>query len=1650
MAAQFADTVGLLPLDDMSGGQRPPPPPPTPAPPVGTIPWRLLLWLLIGAIAIVGLIVGAIALAQDGKRGPPGPPGSSMPTPSPMPTASVTPSPLPAGCDIYGDTICADTIEVIDILAENITAESTCTPALMHTQSGMLSPHWSMQIMQGAGIPVPLPSPSYPVTEYPLNELGTGIALPDATSVQTTTGMKITADGISVSLIDVDGLVTFQLGQEDPFTNGANSGGLSPGNGQHSGVVFSPIVSSLSAGAFGIKFSYKMYVSSETDFDFFTASSELGTVQYSGFGNSTHPYLIFSGQAQAVIGSEASFIFSKDGLFRQGVDACRLQIFNLTAIPVPLPSPLGTEGITLSVPSNLSEYECKTIKLCAKDGYMHRLNLTGSGRSFDVSGQYTEMIFVNGGPCCVEINAPDSQRLAVDTSHTNCVHFCKAGGTACTTSLNKLSDKHAVLEITSNVVMPSSHTMILMKSPASLLSIPCNNIADYIGRQYIVTNNGGALRKIQIVSQNLPCNVHFQLGAVPNKRIRASSIVLDASKGAFVEFTVLNENLIVVTQDKHVRRCDDDGECSTVGFQISPFAGWWASASDLELADSDSNARVTLFYIDDSDYELGNDRITIHLFEGAPKYYHQSIRGTQTFNINDFPGTWTITATINGPYELCLGNPAPYVRCGKVDPTNTSFFYFQYLPTGPGAFPGLILNEFDFSYQFLNPSMVYRRISTPYGSSRSPSLGNLDGPSLMPVTIPQIYQRGDGFTDAKFMFDYFVQTVMNTYHQDMFNTKPGGKCDGVESWEYAMSLAQEILDGKVFITETNLVRAMKTNTARGITIVETEKYHTVTPFSNVTFSGITGEWSALNDKSLRVGYNTNRVKKHLDNTIDYGSDPAQRSLHFYFEIDFDSSNLVADNVTGFWPLDGKMTVQHGPLTSDMEYKPLMDIMTFWTYNVFVESTHNFLEFPSYGGEADTFRSCRFYAETWDQVQADLNNDPFGIHKLSVSGSADASRNFEQTVKQRVNNEDVSSLYVNAFSKVWVGLYTLIGTNRLQCALNSATRSYSGLENDPNGELLFGTNGEQDTYQQLVDSPLNQHIPLENYCDRSTWMIPYWRTEGAPGSNLLGIESSASVLYPPYDGTKGAYMVGEIYNVDELPCVNCNLMFSAPLNGPCNKVSACLNVSACNDGLCESYYEYLRDTNPLVWNWYTQHTAACILNRSFTDGHSIGYFHISDTTHADPQRYMMSKAMAIPGTDAISNPRRRREAMTGVFSPLYQYLFTNQSAEAIEYDIRGNTGGSFRMQMAASEYHGTERKKAFGNNLASKGGSQQSRLRFDDLYDPYDYMSLMMNNGTRYIYPEISEANYPGSTRPGANAWILSNWQSTSGGDLFLQAFAGDNNDGNLGGGAFSYVAGNPVGTLFGCSNTFGISTPMIPESTRLFSETDGLPIAPIRMGVDVSCATLYPDGTTPSCARSQHSIPIKLDAAPGKSGSNAPPHDIETLRWPDVGYVENTRPRLSGDTRPQTPTQQSEKRDWWLEALTMQVISDLEAKKRSPPADHTDYYARVEEHRRRFAADNAIQTTNQPTVRTCSEAESSAGPATVTIGQMVFSNDGQEPTFVVDGKPIDLVNLQAIFYGYHQAQVDSNTLCQRQDGSIISASAATPIPVLETIIQHAL
>lgn len=1568
------------------------------------------------------------------SNGPVGPPGSN----APIPSASPSPSPLPPGCNSFAETVCAE-----DIVTGGITTESVCTEAYQHTASGTILPNWSVQKLSGSTPPVPPLTGGFPVTAFPLNSVALG-GLANGNTITTAQGLVITATSATISFVQIGGETMIQLGEPEPVFSGSKDL-VPPFNRQSVSLTIGFDSTLLPAGAQIAAIDYVAEYSSEAGFDFFTAS---GAAQFSvsGPGTPSNPYLNISGSISLFPGVLLTLRFTKDDLVYEGVDNCHFRIRNFRASLVPSPATFGTPGLNMVLPSNLSAYDCHEITVCAADSNVHVINLTSTGLAFNKAGDYTEMLFVGGNPCCVKMSTSStSSHVTVLTPQVSCAQFCRANGQGCTTSLDVISHSKTALSLPDTGTFPSTHELIILNGTGPTFHfIPCDLLSLYVGRRYLVTNGRANNRQISILVGNKTCGAHFQVGDPLSGRQAARRLELDADVAASVEFVVVSESLIVVTANSHIRHCDAiTGQCARVGEMLNIMSGWWAEyGTGFTMASPYPAPTGTLVYISDRATTAAG-QLQVDHFQGPPKYTHLPNVGASSYNLNEYPSRYTTYLTMLTPFEFSFGPAARYTKVGQINPANTNEMFLQSFSFGPGNNPAIIASRWDPRASYFAPYLVYKRVGEPFGSSDFIS-GKVGVPNIMPLKAPDMYYNpgvSDGLRDRVMLFDYYVHSQVYSFNDGVLqeNSTGGQDCAGNQGREAAMSLAQRIMRGETFTTVNNLVRAQRTATAAKSTTLETEFYHNCTRFSVVTISGVTGNWSVINGVH-RLGAGTMNPSSYQEpGTIDGGPDPFSRSVHYYIEIDFDSSMLPADELTGFALIDGQVSVTHGPLAPDTELRPFLDLIYWYDGVIFWEPTHHFMAYPVYSP-----RDCYYYADTWDQLQADITNDPNGVHRGILGPMTQDPLMFETQIQGRGRFEDVSSKYVNRFIETLTAYPRLpSGDFHPLSRCRSLGVAHIEPENDPSGSTIRSAFYANLTMDAMLKHKLNHHIPLENYVRQSTRRVPYWKTTGAPTADPLGLEATASVVYPPYDGSTGDYFQTFLYKPDELPCINCNFMSRAyPLNGNCTAHTDC-NVTRCADGTCESYYEFIRDTDPITWAAMIRNVQCGALEKNYTGSYNLGYCYFGDTYQSDPQQYLTATTMAPPGLGVGTNPRRRREAASAMWAPLMQYMFGTLDSDAMLYDIRSNRGGDFIIATTLSEFHGTERKRTYGNRMTSKFSVQNAPLSFDNLFDPYNLTGLpagvLMDYGTRRMFPHINEANYPNSTNLGSPVYILSNWRAGSGGDLFPQQFGGDNSDGYLGGGTWAKLVGDPVGTLWGCAPGDGATLPMTPDSNLLRDNVTGRPMAPLYIAVDGRCAARpWPDGVTPSCRRTAFSYPKPLYSLPGKSGGAVPPEDSETMWLPDTGYLPNPRPRLVGDTRPQTPTQQSEFRDGWLEGAIGNLLSDLGAKKRQDhDAERAEYYDKVAEFRKQIAMGTDESHRERAILPLCGSDEVPVediprlAPLFTTVYNPLAALEyGSEPVyFEMNGQKVTEVDIMRAFNDHFAQLREAGALCEREDGS---------------------
>ena len=675
--------------------------------------------------------------------------------------------------------------------------------------------------------------------------------------------------------------------------------------------------------------------------------------------------------------------------------------------------------------------------------------------------------------------------------------------------------------------------------------------------------------------------------------------------------------------------------------------------------------------------------------------------------------------------------------------------------------------------------------------------------------------------------------------------------DGYIGYEAQKALIEEIIStGKIHNTLAHKIYVTQ-NSKYNLTRVVTSDFHHISTHSYVTVSGCTGDWAQFNGIHRAVkteGY----VGEINSNKRDYGPNPELRTVQNSVWLGYDSSSLTSDGDGIFGANTGPctLTVSYGPITAASELIDVQNARAYWYEHTFQggrthSSTASYYTYLS-GENIDN----KFFAkpiETFAEV----------VLRGKVAGSVDLD----------VFNKQFSRVY-NAASSMY----------------------HKFIERNDDGKTAFiDFNSRFDvdlTLENLdVFNRFHWDISKQNYlvdvknlyyrCDQSsatTWHL------------YLG-------LFFYGDNVGGGYNCGSLKGVmvdyDSFPPDETHHLFNfnAPLNGA--------------SFLGQSYSSLDKTT----LDTYRKKLFAARINPTYTGGKNIGYIRIEDTLQADYFNEVRQGTMKSPSPNGL---RPGSEVFAKIWSVMMKYLVTDLGCESIIIDNRSNNGG-FDTNTFRSFFGSDDQRVSF--SLSSPPGAGYTPVTQDinkfvyatplAQYYPGDNAVLEsdLHREKFYVQPSQSIANYPDAVFTNGKVVILTDKDAASGGDILPGMFLGENFDRQLGSNTEVKIIGDIDGRLSGFSGFY------IPQVSSVDNRivVDGFNFPPTWGNNEQSATFLRADGS--SWAKTHPAL--YPDCAPtlsGVSGGCPLPNDLETLLYPDFGFKTNTRLRLTGDTRPQTPS----------------------------------------------------------------------------------------------------------------------------------------------------
>ena len=670
---------------------------------------------------------------------------------------------------------------------------------------------------------------------------------------------------------------------------------------------------------------------------------------------------------------------------------------------------------------------------------------------------------------------------------------------------------------------------------------------------------------------------------------------------------------------------------------------------------------------------------------------------------------------------------------------------------------------------------------------------------------------------------------------------------------------------KIFITQ---------NPDDGFTKLRFENYHHVVPPTTVTITGCTGDYASMNgEHDIHPGITTNH--RFVDGDFhDFGPVVDNRTQHHDVGIVFNTTGFSAD-AEGVATSTGPcaLTVSYGPITDNSEYIDTLGAYGYWVYESFQVAQHSSW---SILGNIDNVQGVGFSPhlppiKTWVELQSAI----------------DEGKTFAFNSQTRAEGS-ASMAYNN-----WPATESIF---QFQNGLSTITPAGSRY-------VSFDVNNR---FQIRPDIGLNDVDASEwfsvfqrNYLEDV--MVPYFRCQPTGNTKIHPENLFAGFVYGSLDG-----------GCDFFEGINRPIGEIAPPNEHFFNRRAGINGGCC--------FPFYSDFPDYATQAYQELIYYGRVNTSYTGGKSIGYIRFDDFQLLDTFEFLVEPVFAdSPTAESVS--ANQRVALNRIWADTaLKYLVDELQVESIIIDIRNNGGGFIQPILALREMFGSGSPQVItGDELVARADAGNGNL-FDITTLTTEGSSKQFRTTGNRIYPDEIAALYPDSIFRGGSVHIVTDMRAISGGDFFPGVFLNATLGRDIGSSTTTKIFGDIDGRLagfFGSPNTI-----LFSETNPRIRDVGGNAFSPIDISFDFNTIGFRSDGTSSWANRVAG---IKPDCAPtlrGKTGGCAFPNDPETILFPDWGYTPNTRPRLSGDTRPQQPDpmDRSTRRDVWLEEVTQIAI----------------------------------------------------------------------------------------------------------------------------------
>ena len=934
----------------------------------------------------------------------------------------------------------------------------------------------------------------------------------------------------------------------------------------------------------------------------------------------------------------------------------------------------------------------------------------------------------------------------------------------------------------------------------------------------------------------------------------------------------------------------------------NPFHGWWKPISKTQLPSGANADQSVGLEPTASGYTIPGFNID-NMLKTFTYFYLDCISNYPQIKLTSYGGTYNEVYEawkIETSYEL-LSNDSNTVSIAVAGIYGTEsfdplqYFLFQNLPT---YFASPV-----FTIQSSNPNILFAGDSTFTDPTftlsvypQSTFCGLLERMNEPPVIRP--YNNNEiSFPDSQdpiYMFNYYFN-ILN--EKGMYGNTPlnGQEDEWYPGYYNQQKILNEYLQGKT--EEYPIHHIIKSTTSQyqpsmdatmgnltGATRIFLGNNHIVTKGSTITISGFSGEWSVLNgtyDNDVIQDYHWN-----TQSTGHFDCDPVSLSGSFYnatnsFVLRLDTSSLTGVS-TG--PYNGWGVYAGTPMVSVTHH-----VTSDMTYNNFIAA----------------LKACML--ESYGSIGGALA--AFFLTNNTTSGRI--SSNWDTTSQNYTRGSGLSGFGVDRSA----------GTSRFYNRFGSNLGSVAGVPR------VYGDH--YDVLNNIVTyitgaNTSGWSIPALNYLDPNETYNLYYAFDGDYSTGPVG--------YFNYDIGVIQQDLGEnYYGVQNLS--NPNLLGGGMLVFTGAKYYGYTGASVdTNIWIIADYDAVYNPTTNLYYNM----NIFGLIRSELTNGKKIGYLYLGEIDNAvdTAKGPTFNNAFNLfADKEVLSNcPDKTTNGQFALkMLPVMKY-FNSQGVDGIILDFKSNPQTDNYYFNITEQFFGGDRLKISTDYFYLATKNQLSPLL--NIKDYEYYLNLNQTGSDNYLHPSFLEspqgygtgAVYHGSENTGARVVLLTS-ENTSTPVFMSWGMLGDNLDGDIG--------NNTKVKFLGASKAYNthrnilplvIPTPYIEETIRGTS-TIGGGLAPVTYPAPTIKLSTGMSGSITLTAMNQINDYTAISEMTSITGAftntfgNAFPIDMETRVYPDFGFVENTRPRLPGDSRPQQPdpTVSGTWRDSWLEASIAEI-----------------------------------------------------------------------------------------------------------------------------------